>query len=70
MHEAVGELIDFTIFDPGTTHPTRGFPLERCEACGKTGAIKHFEDGTTHVTHYATQGEGYISSSDEEVCQY
>lgn len=69
MPEQVGERIDFTVFEPGTTHPTRGFLIGRCGACGKPGVVWREEAGTTFYQHYATQGEGYLASTPEEECE-
>lgn len=69
MPEQVGDRIDFTQFEPGTTHPTRGFPIARCGNCGKPGVVYRYEDGTTSYTHYATVGDGYLASTEDEECE-
>jgi hypothetical protein len=69
MSEQIGDRIDFTVFEPGTTHPTRGFPIGRCSACRKPGVVWPDEDGTTFYTHYATVGESYLASTEEEECE-
>ena len=68
--EKNGEQIDFTVFEPGTKHPERGFQIERCAACGLPGIIANSDSGKAYVTHFATQYEGYMASTDDEVCIY
>jgi hypothetical protein len=69
MPEQIGERLDFTLFEPGTTHPTRGFPIGRCSACGKPGVVLPEEDGPTLYQHSATVGDSYLSSTPAEVCE-
>ena len=69
MSEQIGDRLDFTVFEPGTAHPTRGFPIGLCDACGKPGVVWSDEDGTTYYQHYATVGDGYLTSTDDEECE-
>lgn len=69
MPEQSGDRLDFTQFEPGTTHPTRGFPIGRCGACGKPGVVTAYEDGATYYQHYATVGDGYLASTEDEGCE-
>lgn len=69
MPEQIGARLDFTQFESGTTHPTRGFLIGRCPACGKPGVVTSYEDGATYYQHYATVGDAYLASTEEEGCE-
>lgn len=69
MPEQIGDRLDFTVFEPGTRHPTKGFPIGRCTACGKPGVVWPNEDGTVFYQHYATVGDGYLTSTEDEECE-
>lgn len=69
MAEQIGDRLDFTVFEPGTRHPTRGFPIGRCGTCGQPGVVWPNEDGSTSYTHYATVEQNYLASTAEEECE-
>ena len=69
MPEQIGDRLDFTVFEPGTTDPARGFPIGRCDVCGKAGVVWPAEDGTTFYQHYATVGGDYLASTQDDGCE-